>query len=112
MGLTRCAGRMARTAALWGACATIALALVLTALGFLIAGLYLWLAQAVGPAAGAAITGGALLLLAALTGLSGALLLRRPRQPEPSPLADLAMVATGLALEGLLTARRKPKKEA
>lgn len=110
MPFARYAGRMAKHAALWGALATVALCLVLAGLGFLVAGLCIWLAQHFGDAAAATITGGSLLLFALVVSLGGSLLLGRRRRRERSPLADVAAAVTSVMVESLVT-RRKAKQD-
>ncbi len=109
MPFARCAGRMAKHAALWGALATVALCLILAGLGFLVAGFCIWLAQHFGDAAAAAITGGSLLLLALVISMAGSLLLRARRRREPGPLADVAAAVTSVMVESLVK-RRKAKQ--
>jgi hypothetical protein len=112
MPFSRCAGRMAKSAALWGALATVALCLVLAGLGFLFAGLFIWLAQHLGGAGAAALTGAALLLAALIITLAGGLLLGAKRkQPEPSPVAELAVGLAAMALEAFANRRKTAKPE-
>lgn len=107
MAIARCAGRMAKSAALWGALATVALCLVLAGLGFLFAGLFIWLAAHLGAAGAAGLTGGALLLFALVITQMGRLLLgTRRKPPEPGPMAEIAIGLAAVALEAF-TNRRK-----
>lgn len=85
--------------------ALLALALCLVAFGFLVAGFCLWLAAHLGAPAAAAITGAALLALAALITLGGALLAQRPRAQAPEPAGTLPLAG---ALLGALV-RKSPK---
>lgn len=111
MPFARCAGRMAKSAALWGALATVALCLVLAGLGFLFAGLFIWLAQHLGAAGAAAITGAALLVFAIIIPLAGGLLLGgRRKQPEPNPMAEIAIGLAAVALDAFAN-RCKTKPE-
>ncbi len=103
---------MAKSAALWGALATIALCLVLAGLGFLFSGLFIWLVAHLGAALAATLTGVALLLAAAIITLVGGLLGTRRKQPEPSPMAELAIGLAAVALEAFANRRKTAKPEA
>lgn len=103
---------MAKSAALWGALATTALCLVLAGLGFLFSGLFIWLAAHLGAALAATATGAALLLAALIISLAGGLLLgTRRKQPEPSPVAELAIGLAAVALEAFANRRKTAKPE-
>ena len=67
----------ATRAAIWTGLGVVCLALLLTGLAFLIAGFYIWISHAISPAAGAAITGGGLLVLAILVVLIGGMVVMR-----------------------------------
>lgn len=113
MPIARCAGRMAKSAALWGALATIALCLVLAGLGFLFSGLFIWLVAHLGAALAATLTGVALLLAALIVASVGGLLLGAKRKPpEPSPVAEIAIGLAAVALEAFANRRKTAKPEA
>jgi FtsH-binding integral membrane protein len=84
------------------AIALLLLAIGLAALGFLCAGLYLTLASAMSPAWAASLTGLSLLLLAALAGLIGSLMLRRRPRKAAARNSDpmILAAAAGEALAG------------
>ncbi|MBB5372919.1 hypothetical protein [Acidocella aromatica] len=110
MPIARYAGRMAKSAALWGALATTTLCLVLAGLGFLAAGGFIWLAEHLGAAAAAAATGAALLLAALIITLAGGLLLgARRKPPEPNPMAEIAVGLAAVALEAFANRRKAAK---
>lgn len=112
MPIARCAGRLAKSAALWGALATIALCLVLAGLGFIFSGLFIWLAAHLGAALAATLTGLALLLFALGVVLVGGLALgTRRQQPEPSPVAEVAIGLAAVALEAFANRRKATKPE-
>jgi len=110
MVLIRQAGFWLRHAALWSTLATGVLCIVLAALGFFMAAVYLALAKPLGAAGAAALNGALLLLFAGLAAGLGALVLAAQRGRRPSTgdsLADTAQAAL-LMLSGLV--RRDPKK--
>lgn len=110
MSLTRRAGTLARTAALWAGFTTVALCLVLAALGFLAAALFIWVAAHLGAAAAAALTGGALLLLALAVTLSGRMVLNKLRRSAPG-LFDDAIGTFGMVTSLIgLAVRQDPKR--
>lgn len=110
MSLTRRAGALARAAALWASFATVALCLVLAALGFLAAALFIWVAAHLGPAAAAALTGAALLLLAVSAMLGGRMVLNKLRRSAPGLFDDtLGTLSMITSIAGLLV-RQDPKR--
>jgi uncharacterized protein YneF (UPF0154 family) len=110
MSLSGRASLILKSAALWGSVATAVLCIALAALGFLIAGFFLWVAQHFSNPAAAVITGGVLFVIAGLTGFIGGLILRyirRKQQPGPLDLGGSLGMAARLA--GILI-RQDPKK--
>jgi hypothetical protein len=110
MGVVRLAGYVLKSAALWAGLATVVLCLVLTALGFLTAALFIWVASHLGAAAAAALTALALLILAVQIALAGGFLLSRLRAKAPGLFDDtagtIAMVTTLISL----MVRRDPRR--
>jgi hypothetical protein len=85
---------------LWVGVGVAALSVALAGLGFLIAGLFLWLKQARSAPTAAAITGGVLLLVAIGLSVIGVLVLRQIRRRQPRLMAELGGllgIATSLA---------------
>lgn len=110
MGLIRLGAVVLKSAALWGALATIVLCLVLGAFAFLAAALFIWMAAHLGAAGAAALTAFLLLLLAGLVMIFGAITLARLRRRAPALFADPAAgIATITSLIALLV-RRDPKR--
>lgn len=110
MSLARHVGIWAKSAILWAGFSFIALTLVLAALGFLAAALFLWVATHCGTAAAAAITACGLLGLAVAILLAGRLFRRRMHAQAPGLFEE----ATGMfsmltGLVGLLV-RQDPKR--
>ncbi len=101
---------MVKTAALSASMAVAVLCIALAGLGFLVTGLFIWVARHTDYASASAITGGVLLLLAVAIGLIGGVVLRRIRAKQPSMLSEFGGTI-GLAgrLMGILV-RRDPKK--
>jgi hypothetical protein len=96
--------------ALWAGLGLAVLAVILAALGFLIAGFFIWVEQYRSHAEAAAITGGALVVLAVVIGLVGRLVLKKLKKPQPSILAEFGGIAgTAGRLAGFLI-RRDPRK--
>ncbi|MDE8350063.1 MAG: hypothetical protein POG74_11385 [Acidocella sp.] len=82
----------------------------LAGLGFLVAGYYVWLTSHFEAAPAAAITGGTLLVLAALTAVIGSGLIKRMKKPGGSLFGDAASIlGLGVRLAAMLV-RRDPKK--
>ncbi len=110
MTLSRRAGILVKSAALWAGVAIAVLCICLAALGFLIAGFFIFIARHTDAAAAAAITGGVMLGLAVVVGLAGGFVLRRMRQKQPSLISEFGGTV-GLAgrLVGMIV-RRDPKK--
>jgi cellobiose-specific phosphotransferase system component IIC len=76
------------------------LCILLAALAFFIAAFFLWAAQHLGGAGAAAVTGGALLVIAVLVGIAGDVIQRRMRRQyqanQPSDLGRLVGLAARL----------------
>jgi hypothetical protein len=110
MSFTRHAGVLARGAALWAGFAIVTLCLVLGALGFFAAALFVWVAAHLGTAAAAALTALGLLLLALGSALTGRRVLRRLRASAPSLFGGaLGTLSMATSLVGLLV-RQDPKR--
>jgi hypothetical protein len=93
---------------LTGICLALAvLGIVLAASGCFVAAFYLWVSPHLGTAAGAAVTGAALLVLAAFLALVGGALLRLMKRRPPRLLSELQNTI-GLAAKLMLL--RDPKK--
>jgi hypothetical protein len=101
---------MLRNAALWAGLGVVIVAVVLAALGFLIAGLFLWLVHRLPAESAAAVLGGGLLIGALLLALIGGAVIRKSRRKYPSLISEFGGTI-GLAgrLVGMLV-RRDPKK--
>jgi hypothetical protein len=110
MGLIRFTSHVLKSAALWGALATIVLCLVLAALAFLTAAIFIWLASHVGAAAAAAIAALALLFLAVQIMLFGGLFLARLCDRAPGLFDDTAGTIALLTSLVTLAVRRDPKR--
>jgi hypothetical protein len=110
MSLVRHAGAVLQRGALWGALATIVLCLVLAALAFLTAAIFIWLAHHLGAAGAAAVTALALLLLALQIALFGGLWLAKLRNNGPGLFDDAASTIAMLTSIATLLVRRDPKK--
>jgi hypothetical protein len=99
-----------RNAALWIGLAAAVLVMLMGALGFGIAAFYMWMAKLTSPAAAGGITGGALLVLAILTGVIGGIVLKRMRARQPSFVGSLGGTL-GLAARIIAIAvKRDPRK--
>ena len=83
------------------------LGIMLAACGCLVAAFYLWVAPHLGPAAGAALTGAALLVLAAFLALAGGALLRLMKRRPHNLLND---IQNTIRLMAKLILLRDPKK--
>ncbi len=96
--------------ALWAGLGLVVSAIALTALGFLIAGFFIWVEQYKSHAVAAAITGGALLGAAVIIGVIGSLILKKIKKPQPSIVSEFLGTA-GIAgrIVGMLI-RRDPRK--
>jgi hypothetical protein len=110
MNLSRRAGALLKSAALWIGVATAVLCIALAGLGFMVTGFFIWVARHTDAASAAAITGGTLLVLAVAVGLLGGLFLSRMRRRQPSLLSEFGGTM-GLATR-LITVlvSRDPKK--
>jgi hypothetical protein len=96
--------------ALWAGLGIVVLTVVLTAIGFLVASLFIWIDQYKPDAVAAVITGGALLLAAIVIFLIGRVILKKIKKPQPSILAEFGGIAgTAGRIAGLLI-RRDPRK--
>ena len=95
---------------LWAGLGLFLFAGVLTGLGFLITGFFIWVEQYKAPAAAAAITGVALFAAVLIIGLLGSFILKKLKKPQPSILAEFTGIAgTAGRIAGLLI-RRDPRK--
>jgi uncharacterized protein YneF (UPF0154 family) len=110
MNLSRRAGALLKSAALWIGVAIAVLCIALAGLGFMVTGFFIFVARHTDAASAAAITGGVLLVLALATGLLGGLFLSRMRRRQPSLLSEFGGTM-GLATR-IITAlvSRDPKK--
>jgi autotransporter translocation and assembly factor TamB len=110
MAFVRLAGHVLKSAALWACLAAVVLCLVLAALGFLTAALFIWVASHLGAAAAAAVTALALLVIAVQIALAGGVALSRLRARAPGLFDDtagtIAMVTTMISL----LVRRDPRR--
>lgn len=109
MSLSRRTGLVLKGAALWAGMAVAVLCIVLAAIGFLAAAFVIWLAQHMNHALAAALTAGALLLLALIIGLGGALILRSNRLKLLSLRAEFGGTLA-IARLAALWVRGDPKK--
>jgi hypothetical protein len=101
---------LGRNAALWVALMVVVLAMLLAALGFLVAAFEIWLAQQTNPAEAAAITGAGLLVIAVLLGVIGNAVLKRSRARQQTMLAAMGG-SLGLAARVIgIAVRNDPKK--
>jgi hypothetical protein len=110
MNFSRRANHLIKNAALWASVAVAVLCIVLAGIGFLITGFFICLSRHTGEALAAAITGAALLVLAAVAGLAGGYLLKRIRQRQPSLMSELSgTVGMASRFVGFLV-RKDPRK--
>jgi hypothetical protein len=110
MNLSRRFGLMLKSAALWAGMAIAVLGVLLAALGFLVAGFFLWVSHHMGNDLAAVITGGVLIAVAIIIALSGFAILKGMRRKQPSLLAEFGgTIGLALRLAGLVV-RRDPKK--
>jgi len=110
MNLSRRFGLMLKSAALWAGMAIAVLGVLLAALGFLVAGFFLWVSHHMGNDLAAVITGGVLIAVAIIIALSGFTILKGMRRKQPSLLAEFGgTIGLVLRLAGLVV-RRDPKK--
>lgn len=110
MSLVRTAGAALQRGALWGALATIVLCLVLAALAFITAAIFIWLAHHLGAAGAAALTALVLLILALQIALFGGLWLAKRSANAPGFFDDAASTITMLTTIASLLVRRDPKR--
>lgn len=110
MSLSRRASLLLKSAVLWTVMAVAVLCIVLAAIAFLAAAVFIVLAHHTGKAWAAAITGGALLLLALIIGLAGALALRRNRRRLPSLLSEFGSTLGMTSRLAALMVGKDPKK--
>jgi hypothetical protein len=86
------------------------LAILLAGFGFMVAGLFIWLAQHLGVPLAAAATGGGLIIFALLFLAAGRAAIRKSRKRYPSLLAEFGgTIGMAGRLVGLLV-RKDPKK--
>jgi len=110
MSIARRASLLARIAALWAGLGVAALCIALAGIGFLAVAFFIWLLRHFPADEAAAISGGALLLVAVLTVLVGNAIIRRIKANQPSMLAEFGGTL-GLAarIVGMLV-RKDPRK--
>ncbi|MDE8346202.1 MAG: hypothetical protein POH28_08545 [Acidocella sp.] len=110
MSLSRHAGSLGKSIALWVGLAVIVLSVSLGGIAFLVAGFYMFLELHMGSAEAAAITGGGLFLLALSIGLTGGIFLKRLRDKRPGLLSSFGG-GLGIATQLIgAIVRRDPKK--
>jgi hypothetical protein len=96
--------------ALGAALGIVVLTILLSAIGFFIAALFIWVDHYKPDSIAAVITGGALLLAAIVIGIIGRAVLKKLKKPQPSLLAEFGGIAgTAGRIVGLLI-RRDPRK--
>lgn len=110
MSLVRFAGFTLKSAALWVALALTVLCLVLAAFALLAVALFIFIDQHWGPAAAAAITALALLVIAGQVLIAGALILGRVRRRTPDLFGEAASTIAMLTSLANLLVRRNPKR--
>jgi hypothetical protein len=110
MSLARRATFIGKSAALWVFMTIAVLCVSLGALGFFVAAFVIWLSHYLGPAAGAAITGVLLLMIACVIGGSFILILRRMRARQPSLLSETLGSFSFVLQFVTLIIRRDPRK--
>jgi hypothetical protein len=110
MNVSRHAGTMIKSVAIWTGMAVAVLCILLAAIGFFVTALFICIARHLGTAEAAAVTGAALLLLGAVIAFVGGALLRSLRRRQPSLLSELGGTV-GLATRLVaMMVRRDPKK--
>ncbi len=110
MNVSRPAARMIKNAAIGLGTAVTMLCLVLTAIGFFVAALFICIARHLGAADAAALTGAALLVLAVLVATAANLLIRQARRRQPSLLTELGGTVGLVTRLVAIMVRRDPKK--
>jgi hypothetical protein len=100
-----------RNGALWTVLLIGVLLTLLGALGFLVAAFFIWMSNLTSPAAAAAITGGTLIVLAIVAGLTGGAILNRMRARQPSFVGSLGGTL-GLAARVIAMAVRSDPRKA
>jgi hypothetical protein len=101
---------LARNAALWSVMLAAVLFILLGALGFLIAGYYIWMSNMTSAAAAAAITGGTLLILAVAVAIIGGAILTRMRARQPTFVGSLGGTLGLAARLVAMAVRSDPRK--
>ncbi len=110
MSISSRASAAAKQFALAAGLGIVVLCAILAGCGFLVAALYIAVAEHFPAAQAASITGAAIIALAILIGLIGAAILRKLKKPQPSMLAEFgSTVGLVTKLAGILV-RRDPKK--
>lgn len=110
MSLFRPVRSMVQRAALSAVVGIVTLGVLAGAAGFLVAAFYAWLAELFDVPVAAAITGGALLVIAMFIGVTGRAALRRMKRRQPSLLAGFGGTI-GLTTRVIAAVvRRDPKK--
>jgi len=110
MNIVRYAGFTLKSAALWVALAFAVLFLVLAAFCLLAVALFVTIDQHWGTAAAAALTGLALLLIAGLVLVAGAMTLGRVRRRTPHPFGEASSTVAMLMSFANILVRRDPKR--
>ena len=101
---------MIKGAVIWIFLAVAVLCIALAATGCFVAAFYLWVAPHLGAAAGAAITGAALLGVAAFIALAGGVLLRQLKRRQRSLLAEFGSIFGLASRLAAMLVRKDPKK--
>jgi hypothetical protein len=110
MSFLRYASFTLKSAAIWAGLGVAVLCLVLAAFGLLAVALFIFVAHRWGEAAGAGITALALLFVAGLVVLSGALFFNRARHRTPAIFADTAGTIAMVTSIANMLVRRDPKR--
>jgi hypothetical protein len=97
-------------AVIWIFLAVAVLCIALAATGCFVAAFYLWVAPHLGAATGAAVTGAALLGVAAFIALAGGVLLRQLKRRQRSLLAEFGSIFGLASRLAAMLVRKDPKK--
>jgi hypothetical protein len=95
---------------LWAGLGVAVLGIVFIALGFLIAGFFLWVARHAPHDAAAAITGGVLLLIAIIVLLIGRTALKRMKRRQPPLMSEFTGILISAGRIAGLLIRKDPRK--
>jgi hypothetical protein len=110
MKVSRHAGTMIKGAVIWTGLVVAVLCIALAATGFFAAAFFVWMADHLGAAAAAAVTGSALLVLGVVIAFVGGALLRSLRRRQPSLLSELGGTVGLVTRLVAMMVRRDPKK--